>query len=244
MKRFSLLLVAVLLAIGAMTSSDALGAGSATGWVKFSENGTITYKCTIDGDSATSLGVDYRSDSAVFTEWVNVPVGIPFWIYTESRDADSSKAFGPDTVHIGLFTAPKGSRAVDSLNIRHQNKQQLLWDYGSINWRTFCQQTYFSLQHADTLPGDTVPVAAGTGRAAGTGGRSRLHNMGMLRFGLTMDDSDSLTDSGVRFNVFIVYQANTIGKFGYEMPADSYGMIERGVATEPQWAWLPRNERY
>lgn len=223
-------------------SGSVFASGSAGTWKKDITDGTVTLWCNLDGDSATSLGVDYRSDSAVFTPWVNVPVGIDFLIYTEVRDADSAKAFGPDTVHIGLFTAPIKSFAVDSVNIRHQNKQQLLWDYGSLNWRTFQQQTYFQMAHADTNSLDTLATAATSLKSTATGGKTYRKNCGMLRFGLTMDDSDSLTDSGVRFRCFIIYkEQNPLPYRGSLDDADSYGNVTPGVeAVLPSWASVDR----
>lgn len=235
MKRLTILLAVFALIVGAIASSDVQAAGRGAIVKTYNDYGTITHKLTLDGDSATSCGVDYRSDSAVFTPWVNVPVLTDYLIYIEQRDADSAKAFGPDTVHVGLFTTTKGSFAADSASFfRRQNTQVQLWDYGSLNWRTFNQQTYFQVAHADTNSLDTLATAAASNKSTATGGKTQMKNLGLLRFGLTMDDSDSLLDSGVRFNCYIVFKDPTGGRASWSDISNGDDMSYANIAPLDQ----------
>lgn len=263
MKRFSVLL-ALVLAVGAIWSSDVLASGSGTFVSTTNNYGTITYKLKLDGDSTKSIGVDYRSDSAIYTPWVDVPVDIPFMIYIETRDADSAICFGPDTIHVGLFTAPAHGLAVDSAGrITKQNKQQLIWDFSSVSFTAFTQQTYFYLGPGDTTGGhmtgkawviDTILLpAADLKTMLGEGGAPRAHNLGKLRFGACLDDADSLLDSGLRLNCYIVFKDPSNGRYTYPTSFSAAPVYEEGsyAYIEPShslrryiaWATTPKDER-
>ena len=200
------LLMAFVLGVLIVNVSWASGSGAYV--ATYTDYSTTTIKFTLDGDSAKSIGVDHRSDSALKTPFRPVPVGIPFWVYTETRDHDSAKCFGPDTIHVGLETAPSHSIAVVSAGTQKADvKAQLMWDFSSINYTAFCQQTYFDLIRYDTLPNDTLAITAVSlkgGPAAKV--TTPMCNMGYLRFSACLDDADSLLDSGLRLNLYIVYR--------------------------------------
>jgi len=249
--------VAVVLMAVALVGGNVFGAmgGSAAFVAKYEDHGTVTLKFTMDADSATSIGTDHRSADAVKTPFHSVPCGIPFWIWIEHRDADSCKAFGPDTVHIGLETAPRGSYAVDSASsVQRYEAACQLWDFGSTFWAAFRQQTFFDVNRVDTL-NDTVGVAA-TSLKSGTANKATtpLVNLGQLRFSLCLDDADSTTDSGIRLNVFIVYRDPMLVRTWGSATADDtetmYGRAESDAVYEDMmaWgeapkAWIPRERR-
>lgn len=266
MKRLTILLAALALIVGAIASSDVQASGSGTHVSTTVNYGTVTYKLTLDGDSAKSCGITWRSDSCVYTPWVDVPVGIPFQIYVETRDADSALAFGPDTVHVGLFTAPATGLAVDSVGkITKQNKHQLLWDFRSILFSEFTQQTYFYQGPADTTGGHVVAGKRGAGvyvidtplvgaaslkTLLSEGGAPLAQNLGKLRFGLWMDASDSILDSGIRLNCYIIFKDPSNGQWNYPKKytavdyENSYGTVysHEQYATAPEWAYIPKDE--
>lgn len=197
-------------------------------------HGTRTIKLDLNLASAGVTGTDHNSLGAVKTTWVAVPVGIPFTIYVESQDADSTTAFGPDSVHIGLETVPAMSLA--ALNPgAYRNRPVLLWSVGDenfTNWAgtgalTVTRTTSVSGPQAhyfQWVPGDTSFQTVATAVAAidtlgfaatslknwsvsdMQGGGNKVQNLGLLRFSMCMGDDDSTADAAINIDCYIIYR--------------------------------------
>jgi len=225
-----ILLFAVIALMAAVGTAHGTATGAATtvqpvygGKVWYNSWGTNWYKFTMVTDSTGATAVDtlgrtHHSTITMKTEWVEVPVGIPFVVFVETQDADSTIAWGadgtnPDTVSLALETTFPGGIAVDSVSSVYKSKNvSTLWLYESTSWAAFTTQHYFENVWADTL-NDTANVDGGLSPVAGTKQTTPLVNLGLMRFSLCVhEDADTVCDSRIRLNVAIVFQANPIGQ--------------------------------
>lgn len=215
--------------------------GMTAGWavarVTWDEaSGTKTYKLDLDLASGGVTGTDHAFPQAIKTAWVSVPTGIPFTIYVEAQDADSTAAFGPDTVHIGLETTPQLSLAAVNPS-SYYTRPMLLWTAGgpkfsiwsgtgaaSIASRIGPQAHYFQNAPGDTSfqTPDAAAAALDTIDAGATslktfafgdmsGGAARVQNMGLMRFSLCMGDDDSTADAAINMDCFIIFREDMPG---------------------------------
>lgn len=179
---------------------------------KSESEGTVTWVINLDVDSLKSMGTDHNSPDAVKSPWFAVPFGVPFAVYIESRDADSSLIFGGDTIHTALESAPEGSMAVTSTNSKFRRHPQLVFNSGSVNFKNWPQRDYFFWSPADTNATDTLAVAAASNKTGAFGGAAALRGFGMYRFSVCGDDADSVTDGTVRLRAILTYQAKERNK--------------------------------
>ena len=226
----------------------------------FLSSGTHTIKLDLNVASGGVTSDDHAYDGAVKTPWVTVPTGIPFTIFVESQDLDSTTAFGPDTIHIGLETTVEGSLAHVTPSLSGVGKRvMLLWTNGSEQFslwggsaagvHTVASRLGPAAHYFQNAPGDTsfqTPDAAAaaldTIDAAATslktfafadmsGGAARVQNMGMLRFSLCMGDDDSTADAAINMDCYIIFREDMPGKIhGAIDPPD---VIHGGTFRDP-----------
>lgn len=214
-----------------------LGIVPASGQTIFRDNGTITIKFDLNLASGGVTGTDHAFPQAVKTGWASVPTGVPFTIYVESQDADSTAAFGPDSVHIGVETTPSHSLA-DLNPTSYYTRPMLLWTKGGPKFSIWSgtgaavvasrigpQAHYFVNAPGDTSFGTvTAAVAAKDSAAWGaasnksyfagdySGGGLRVQNMGRMRFSLCMGDDDSTADAAINMDCYIIFREDSPSK--------------------------------
>jgi len=254
MKRFALFGIVgalVLLWSGGVYAASATGVVTMVGGKPSHTSwGTVCYKFTFVTDSTgtgatDTLGGNDYSNLAMKSPWAEVPIGIPFAIFIETADADSTVAWGADgtnadTVGISLETAPPVGLGVDSASSSTKfEKVTKLWTMRSAVWTAFTMQKYFPMVVADTL-NDTGIVAAG-GPIPGTMVSIPAINLGKMRFSLTLrEDNDTVCDSRIRLNCYIVFQ-DPIPKekrFGYipDYVDPTYAVWEKAIPYDYAWA--------
>lgn len=233
-----------------------LGSGGATAQTIDRSNGTVTIKFDLNLASGGVTATDHAFDGAVKTAWVSVPTGVPFTIYVESQDIDSTAAFGPDSVHIGLETAPHLSLvAMSPLTASYGKRAMLLWSAGGpfyyiwsgmgagvVSSRMGPQAHYFQNAPGDTnwQTPDVAAAALDTIDAAATslktfafgdmyGGGAKVQNMGLLRFSLCMGDNDSTADAAINMDCYIIYREDTPQKLHGGLLRDPVEYADRTI---------------
>lgn len=199
--------VALALAVLWIAPPSAFSGQSVT---KQESEGTVTYKVTLDVDSLASFGSGHNTPDAVKSNWFSVPFGVPFAVFIEARDLDSSIAFS-DSLYVALESAPEGSLALTSTNTKAYKLPYFVFGSGNTAYQNWPQRDYFTWAPADTNATDTTGGTGADAAMAAVGGTATLRGYGKYRFSLCSGDNDSTADGGIRFNAYLSYQRKEAG---------------------------------